>query len=365
MLSEPLGLADSPQGLAGFASFLVVAWRDCKFFLMASPILVTGGGGFIGSHLVRRLVEHGERVRVLEQPKAAVSHLPLDRVELEWADIRDRTAVARAVRSCREIYHLAANPQLWAPQRGLFREVNFLGAMNVIDEGLQAGVRRIVHTGSETILALQPPARPGEARRVQLRYVVGPYSRAKFFAEQHAMRLARNGAPVVVVSPTLPVGPGDYSRSPPTQMIVDFCRGGRREYVDAELNLIDVRDIADGMVLAMAKGVPARRYLLGNQTLSLRGLFAVLARMTGLPEPDRRIPYPLALAVAYVSEWIAAVITRRSPAATVAGVRLTRRRQPVDIRPCLDELGLTPRPLEESLRDALAWYRVMGWISRS
>jgi dihydroflavonol-4-reductase len=167
---------------------------------------------------------------------------------------------------------------------------------------------------------------------------------------------------VLVVNPTLPVGPGDLGRSPPTQMILDFCRGKRREYLDAELNLIDVRDVADGMVRAMEHGRPGRRYLLGHENLSILGVFRLLARLTGLPEPHRRVPYGVALAAAYVSEWLADVVTHRPPAATVTGVKLTRRVMHFDARRSLDELGLQPRPVAESLADAVAWFRQVGWL---
>ena len=108
------------------------------------PILVTGGAGFIGSHLVCRLVEQGEKVRVLEHPSAPVAHLPLDRIDLVRGDIRDRPAVADAVRGCGEVYHLAANPKLWTQRRGHFRQVNYLGAVNVLEAALAAGVRRVL-----------------------------------------------------------------------------------------------------------------------------------------------------------------------------------------------------------------------------
>jgi dihydroflavonol-4-reductase len=145
-------------------------------------------------------------------------------------------------------------------------------------------------------------------------------------------------------------------------MILDFCRGQRREYLDAELNLIDVRDVAEGMVRAMERGRPGRRYLLGHENLSIRGVFNLLAQLTGLPEPHRRVPYFVALTAAYISEWLADVITHCSPAATVTGVKLTRRIMHFDPRRSLDELGLTPRPVRQSLADAVAWYGCMGWL---
>jgi dihydroflavonol-4-reductase len=331
-----------------------------------SSTLVTGGAGFIGSHLVRRLLDRGERVRVLELPGAPVSHLPLDRIDLVRADIRDRGAVARAVRGCPYVYHLAANPHLWTQRRGLFRQVNYQGAVNVLEAAAAAGVPRILHTSTESILTRARQAGPiAEDQRVRLRDVIGPYCRSKFLAEQHAFRLARGGAPVVIVNPTLPVGPGDWGRSPPTQMLLDFCRGRRREYLDAELNLIDVRDVAEGMVQALERGVPGRRYLLGHENLSIRQVFAQLARLTGLPEPRRQVPYAVALAVAYASEFVADVLTHRCPAATVTGVKLTRRTMHFDARRSLEELGLRPRPVAQSLAEAVTWFRAAGWLPRT
>ncbi len=266
---------------------------------------------------------------------------------------------------CREVYHLAANPNLWTQRRGHFHQVNYLGAVNVLEAALKAGVRRVLHTSTESILTLARQTGPiREEQEVGLRDVIGPYCRSKFRAERHALRRGREGAPIVVVNPTLPIGPGDHGRSPPTRMLLDFCKGGRREYLEAELNLIDVRDVAEGMTRAMQWGEPGRRYLLGHENLSIRTIFSLLARLTGLPEPDRRVPYPVALAVAYLSEFVADVFTHRPPAATVTGVKLTRRVMHFDPRNSLAALGLAPRPTAESLADTVAWFRALGWVPR-
>jgi dihydroflavonol-4-reductase len=330
---------------------------------LAAPILVTGGAGFIGSHLVRRLVDEGQTVRVLERPEVRTSHLPLDQIELVRGDIRDRAAVDRAVRHCKEVYHLAANPNLWTQQRGAFWQVNYRGTVHVLDAALRAGVRRVLHTSTESILTLVGQnGAIGRDQVVNQSDIVGPYCRSKFLAERHAFSLARQGAPVIIVNPTLPVGPGDWGCSPPTRMMLDFCRGLRHEYLDAELNLIDVRDVAEGMVLAMRSGVPGRRYLLGHENLSIRDVFRLLSEFTGLPAPHRRVPYAVALAAAYVSEWVADVFTHRSPAATVTGVKLTQRTMHFDAAPSLLDLGLRPRPVRESLMAAVNWFRAWGWV---
>jgi len=326
-------------------------------------ILVTGGAGFIGSHLVRLLVERDEAVRVLDLPTAPLSQLPLDRIELILGDIRDKNTVRRAVRGCHEVYHLAANPNLWAQQRGSFRQVNFIGAVNVIDASLESGARRVLHTSTESILTRVAQAGAiREDQQVPYRDVIGPYCRSKYLAECHALRLGRAGAPVVVVNPTLPVGPGDLGRSPPTQMMLDFCRGKRREYLDADLNLIDVRDVAEGMIRALERGRPGRRYLLGHENMSILTVFRLLARLTGLPEPRWRVPYPVALAAAYAGEFVADVFTHRAPAATITGVKLTRRRMHFDATRSLAELGLRPRPVAQTLAETVAWFGKMGWL---
>ncbi|MFO0841236.1 MAG: SDR family oxidoreductase [Gemmataceae bacterium] len=325
-------------------------------------VLVTGGAGFIGGHLVRLLAERGERVRVLDRPGVNVSHLPRE-IDLVEGDIRDRDGVRRAAAGCEEVYHLAANPQLWTWPKKAFRQVNYVGAVNVMEEALAAGARRVLHTSTESILTRARQAEPiREDQVVPPDDVIGPYCRSKYLAERHAFALARAGAPVVIVNPTLPVGPGDLGRSPPTRMILDFCRGKRREYLDAELNLIDVRDVAFGMVRAMEVGARGRRYLLGHENLSIREVFAILARLTGLPEPRWKVPYPVALLAACVSEIVADVWTKRVPAATLTGVLLTRRRMHFDASASLRELGVTPRPVAESLADAVAWFRAAGWM---
>src|SRR5262249_38462651 len=155
---------------------------------------------------------------------------------------------------------------------------------------------RVLHVSTESILTRAGQTEAiTEDQVVTLADALGPYCRSKLLAEMHAFRLARAGAPVLIANPTIPVGPGDRSRSPPTQMIVDFCRGQRREYLDADLNLIDVRDVAEGLLRVMDRGRPGRRYLLGHENLSIYEVFVRLAQLTGLPPPSRRAPHVVAL----------------------------------------------------------------------
>jgi dihydroflavonol-4-reductase len=299
----------------------------------------------------------------LDRPGARVDHLPTDRIEVVFADIRERTAVVRAVAGCTQVYHLAANPQLWTRRKGHFRQVNFVGTVNVLEAALAAGAKRVLHCSTESILTrANQTSAIAEDQHVPLDEVVGPYCRSKWRAEQFAFQLARNGKPVVIVNPTLPIGPGDRGRSPPTQMILDAALGKRTAYLDAELNLIDVRDVAAGMIAAMEHGRVGQRYLLGHENWTIHELFEWVAKHVGVPGPRFAVPYPVALTAAMVSEWIADAFTGQIPAASVTGVRLTRRTMRFDAQRCMEELRIVPRNVNESLRDALSWFHSVGWL---
>jgi dihydroflavonol-4-reductase len=320
--------------------------------------IVTGGAGFIGSHLVDQLVESGQQVRVIERPGADVGHLP-PAVEVVFADIRDRKTVARALAGGRLVYHLAANPNLWVRDRRDFEAVNHRGAVNVIEAALEAGAERVLHTSTESILTrVGGTGLIDENVTISENDAVGPYCVSKLRAEDAAMALARAGRPVVVANPTMPVGPGDRGLSPPTRLIRDFCQRRLPAIMECTLNMIDSRDIATGLIRAMERGRPGRRYLLGGENLKLSGLLGILSDLTGVPVPRVRIPYAVGLAAAHISEFWADHVSGRTPKATVTGVRLARRIMHFDPSRSLAELGLSPRPIRDSLADGVNWLRL-------
>lgn len=325
--------------------------------------LVTGGAGFIGSHLVDRLLAHGGSVRVMEHPNARVDHLPLDRIELVRGDIRQADAVRQATRGCRHVYHLAADPNLWRRDRAGFDAINHQGAVQVMRTALDQGAERVLFTSTESILT--SPGRLGgavEHARFQERDMLGPYCLSKFRGERAALQLAEQGAPVLVCSPTLPVGPGDRRQTPPTRMALAFARGAMPAYLDCRFNLIDARDAAEGLHRAMQVGRPGVRYLVGAHNTRLIEWLTLLGEVMGRTPPRLQVPYPLALAVGWCSERWSDLVTHRPPLATVTGVRLTRRSMHFDPTASLAELVLKPRPLRESAIDAVAWYRRQGWL---
>lgn len=325
--------------------------------------LVTGGAGFIGSHLVQQLLNASEPVRVLEHPSAPVSHLPIERIELVRADIRDAGAMLNATRGCTHVYHLAADPNLWRRNRREFDEINHVGTLNVMRAALDNGVDRALYVSTESILTSdQSTCGAVEFARFREEDMIGPYCLSKFHAEQAVFQLAEVGAPVIVCSPTLPIGPGDRNQTPPTRLSVAFCQGKIPAYLDCQVNLIDVRDVAEGLMRAMQFGRTGVRYLLGAHNFSLVGWLKLLGDIVHRPTPRFAIPYHAALTFASISELWADHISHRMPMATVTGVRLTKRPMHFDPSETFKELGLKPRPIEESARDAVQWYRQQHWI---
>jgi dihydroflavonol-4-reductase len=319
--------------------------------------VVTGGAGFIGSHLVKELVDSGQQVRVVEKPGAAVDRLPPG-VEVRFADIRDRGSLDGAFDGADWVFHLAANPNLWVRDRREFDAVNHRGTVNVLDKAIASGVRGVLHTSTESILTRAKASGPiDENVAIQLSDAVGPYCRSKLQAENYAMELARQGHPVLVANPTMPVGPGDTNLSPPTRLVLDFCRGNLPAIMACTLNIIDVRDVAHGLILVMRHGRPGRRYILGNQNVTLVALLELLSELSGVPVPVRRVPYALALSYAWLSELWADRVSGLSPKATITGVRLGRRIMHFDTVHTDSELSLRKRPIRESLAELIEWLR--------
>jgi dihydroflavonol-4-reductase len=321
--------------------------------------LVTGGSGFIGRHLVSALLERGDTLRIFDE------HAPLARaanVEFHQGSIDDRPALLNALDGIDRVFHLAGIAHFWTPNPADFDRVNRAGTETLLSAAAESGIARIVHCSTESIL--MPPRRAdktiNETISLQLTDMAGPYTRSKFAGEQRARAAARAGLPVVIVNPTVPLGPGDHRMTPPTALLARFLAGGRSASLECTLNLVDVRDIAEGMILAAEHGRIAERYILGGQNLPMRELAVLIARFTGKTAHPIWIPPWLALGAGLIGEWLANHVTHRTPAATAEGVRLALRSGPLDIGKARRELGYTPRPIEPALAQALEWLVKQG-----
>ena len=318
--------------------------------------LVIGGSGFIGAHLVRELIRNGEQVRVLDRDPFPVD-VPEQPEETVQGDILRTDDLFQAMQGCTTVYHLAGIPMLWARNERVFEQVNHQGTVNVLQAARKANIGRLVFTSTESILAPTHGNEPvTETADPQLEDMLGPYCRSKFLAEQAVFQAAREGLHAIVVCPTLPIGPGDRNLTPPGQMIRDFLQRKIPGYLDCTLNFADVRDMAIWHRLAARKGEPGRRYILSGHNLSIHDFFQHLSRESDLPCPRLKVPYAVALTWSYVEHYFSR-LTGKKPKSSVTGVKLCRRSMAFDGSWTWKTLGHYPRPLEESIRQAVAWHR--------
>lgn len=315
--------------------------------------LVTGACGFIGSHVVAALTDSGAEVRAFDLGQPEVGAEMHAGVEFVRGDVLDADAVKRAVEGCDAVFHLAAVYSYARRDAALMHAVNVDGTRTVLDAALRGARRRIVHTSS---CATCGPVRGRRAteqdlpRDQELRI---PYKRTKLAGERHALRAARDGADVIVVNPTVPVGPGDRRPTPTGKMVADVARGRARAYLArSALNVVAVQDIARGHVDAFERGRSGERYLLGGDDLTIAEVFGVIAAAAGLSAPRVPVPWTLALVAASVADLGLRPLGRESDLLMLDEVWAGRLPHLFDDAKARRELGYVSRPAREALAQA-------------
>jgi dihydroflavonol-4-reductase len=325
--------------------------------------LVTGGTGFVGSHLVRVLLERGEQVRCLIRKTSRLDNLMDLPIEFVTGDLRNPNSLKEAAKGCDVVYHCAADYRLWSKDPQEMYASNVEGTRNVMQAALDEGVRRVVYTSTVGCLGLNHDGTPAnEDTPVTIDDMVGHYKRSKFLAEEEVRSFANRGLPVVIVNPSTPVGELDIKPTPTGKIIVDFLRGKMFGYVDTGMNLIDVKDCAEGHVLAAEKGRIGERYILGSRNLTLIELFDAVASMTEIPSPKTRVPHWVAESYARLENFWSISVAGREPDVPLESVKLARHRMWFDSAKAVRELGLAQNPIEPALERAVVWFRQHGYV---
>lgn len=326
-------------------------------------VLVTGATGFVGAAVTRALLQAGHEVRLLVRPTADRRNIRDLPVEVYPGDVTDLESLQRATSGCAQVYHVAALYKLWVRRQHEMYRSNVTGTENVLKAARVCGVEKIVYTSSVATLGLPSDGSLGdEDTPVSLDDMVGDYKRSKYLAEQVVLRYVQEGLPVVIVNPSTPVGVADLKPTPTGKIIVDFLNRKIPAYVDTGLNLVDVDDVAKGHLLAAEKGRVGEKYILGNENLTLRQIFALLSELTGQAAPRFKAPYLLSLGVAYVDAAIARLIPGREPFVPPVGVKLSKKKMFFTPQKAVRELGLPQTPVREALGKAVLWFSRNGYV---
>ena len=324
---------------------------------------VTGGTGFIGSHVVRSLLQSKYQVTALVRPHSHLDNLQGLAVDIVKGDVNNAN-IWEQMQGCNYLFHVAAHYSLWQKDRDLLYLNNVEGTRNILAAAQKAGIERTVYTSSVAAIGVGKPGEiVNETHQSPVEKLVGDYKKSKFLAEQVAISAANQGQDIVIVNPSSPIGPLDIKPTPTGDIILRFLRRQMPAYVDTGLNFIDVRDVAKGHLLALEKGKKGDRYILGNQNLSFKQLLEQLAQITDLPAPQTSIPAWIPLTVGWVEEKILAPLGK-TPTVPIDGVRMAQQPMYYDTSKAIRELGLPQSPLSVALKDAVDWFVSSGYVNR-
>src|SRR6266481_1456569 len=325
---------------------------------------LTGATGFVGSHVARALVAQGADLRLLVRSGSDLRNIRELQAERVVGDLRDAASLKKAVAGCEVVFHVAADYRLWVRDPEEMYRANVEGTKAIIRAAQESSVRRVICTSSVATMGFtKEGCIADESSPVSLQDMIGHYKRSKFMAEQIALEAGRNGANVVVVNPTTPIGESDIKPTPTGRIVVDFLKRKFPAYVDTGLNLADVGEVARGHLLAMEKAVPGERYILGGENLTLKQILDKLAALTGLPSPTMKVPHAVALGFAVFDQFFTGVIRGKEPRATVDAVRMGRKKMFASSAKAERELGYKVVPVDDALKRAVEWFKANGYVA--
>jgi len=325
-------------------------------------IFITGATGFVGHHVAKALAAEGADLRLLVRKTSNLGNLESIRGETFVGDLAEPEAIKDGLKGCEAVVHVAADYRLWIPDPAAMYRANVDGTRELLRGAREAGIKRFVYTSSVATMHFRSDGIViNEDTPVSLADMVGHYKRSKFLAEQEAMEAAQGGQQVMILNPTTPIGPNDAKPTPTGRIFVDFLNGKFPAYVDTGLNLVDVGEVARAHVLALTKGTPGRRYILGGENLTLKQILDKMSAITGIPSPTVRIPFAIAATYAFWEEWITGRMRGKEPRATLEEVRMGRKKMFASSARAEQELGFRVVPVYPAMRAAIDWFRAHGY----
>ncbi len=320
-------------------------------------ILITGAAGHVGNVLARRLSQRGEKLRLLISPRSNEKVLEGIDAEVVRCDLLDRESVRKAVHGCEYVYHSAGVIDIAGTNAQAMRASNVEGTRAIVDACLAEGVKRLVFVS--TIHVLKEGPRGSTITEVLYEdsgEVVGEYGRTKLEATQIVLDAVEKGLDAVITYPTGVIGPYDFKGSELGTVLRRYARKGKLQmYINGAYDFVDVRDVADGLILACEKGEKGHGYILSGQKLTIKEILDTVERCTGVKNAKFCVPIALAYVGGVLSP-VFSLVSGKKAVFTTYSIKTVRSNSQISCSKACDCLGYTPRAVTESIRDALLWH---------
>ena len=329
-------------------------------------VFLTGATGFVGHHVAKALAAEGADLRLLVRRSSNLHNLEGISGETVVGDLSKPEGYKTALNGCDAVMHVAADYRLWIRDPDAMYRANVDGTRDLLRLAREARVPRVVYTSSVATMHFRTDGIVvNEDTPVSLADMVGHYKRSKFLAEQHAIAAAKDGQHVMILNPTTPIGPNDTKPTPTGRIFVDFLNRRFPAYADTGLNLVDAAEVARTHVVALQRGTPGRRYILGGENLTLKQILDKMSAITGIPSPTVKIPYGVAATYAFFEELITGRFRGKEPRATLEEVRMSRKKMYASSARAQQELGFRILPVYPAMRAAIEWFRANGYAPAS
>jgi dihydroflavonol-4-reductase len=324
--------------------------------------IVTGANGFIGNVLIKELLKRGHRVKAFIRNTSDLQSLKDLNIELCTGDISEINSLRKAFKDADYVYHLAGMISLMPGDKNLIHKINYLCTKNVVQACRECNVKRLVYTSSIHALEDTPN---GVIINEDIPYCSGinksNYDFSKSLASKEVLNAVREGLDAVIVNPTGVIGPYDFPVSAITKTFIDFAKRKLKLAIEGAYDFVDVRDVAEGHILACEKGKKGENYILSGERVSVSEMMVILESITGIKAPRYYLPVGFGKFIGSLMP-IYYKITGVKPYFTKYSVEVLCSNSYISHEKATNQLGYNPRPVKDSIRDSLSWLKQMGYI---